>query len=58
MGYFREIKKLNLLQRLGLDRCLYELILADDEIRLFGLMLASPFGVVTQVALDSRCRFG
>ncbi len=55
LEYFREIKKLNLLQRLGLDRCLYELILADDEIRLFGLM---PFGVVTQVALDSRCWFG
>ncbi len=58
MEYFREIEKLNLFQCLGLDRRLHELTPADDELRLFGFMLGSPFGVVTQVALDSGCGFG
>ena len=44
LEYFREIKQRNLFQCLGLDSRLYELTPADDELRLFGFMLSSPFG--------------
>jgi hypothetical protein len=57
-GYFREIEQRNLFQCLGLDRRLYELIPVDDEQRLFEFFLASPFGLVTEIALGSNNGFG
>lgn len=45
--YFLEIKQRDLFRCLGLDSRLYELIPVDDDIRLFGFMLGSPFAVIT-----------
>ena len=54
MEYFREIEKLTSSNASGWIAASMNL----SPLRLFGFMLASPFGVVTQVALDSRYGFG
>jgi hypothetical protein len=55
--YYLEIKNDNLFDSNCLDPCLHELTPVGDNQRLFSLLFDSPFELVTEVALASKCKF-
>ena len=57
--FYLDIGKYDLFDYLGLSRRLYELTPVDNVQRMFEFFLrSSPFGLVSEMALGSKCKFG